>query len=424
MKLVNHLLIRLYGIFFVILIIWSAIYFFIQMKEIHDGVDEGLTNLKQEFILKADQEPGFIEKLSAINLIDVWVEEVTFEEIKDFKEYFTTTKIYFPTEFEKEEVRMLVSAFVCKQNNKCYKIFLFTPSVESDDMIKNILYLIIGLWITISLAFLIAGKITIQNTTKPFYLLLERLKKFQLNSTEMIEFPPTSITEFSDLNKSVSQVLSENIETFKEQKNFLENASHEMQTPLAILVSKLELLMNEKDCSREQLEEMASILEILNRIKRVNSNLLLLSKIKNKQFPENTEVDLSTLIEKISDDMSGLIEYKEIYLNIQKTGTIIANMNPDLAYIMISNLIKNAISHNIREGKILIKIETGKIIFSNDGPPTDNNLDIFERYQSGSKTHSDSSGLGLSIVKIIVELYHFRIHYHYNKMHIITLFIH
>ncbi|MFV0330126.1 MAG: sensor histidine kinase [Dysgonomonas sp.] len=419
MKLSNHLTIRLSGIFILIMLVWSIIYFFFQMTEIYDGIDEGLNNLKQEFIYEANRSPDFVVDMEKHNPLNIIIDKISFEEAKDFKETYTASKVYFITEEEEEEVRMLTTAFFCEQNNQYYKLKIFTSTVESDDLIKSMLYLLIALWVCLALVIILVIKRVIHSSNKPFYQLLHDLKNFKLGDGKMIEFPANNIYEYTELNSSVKDLLEDNINAYNEQKNFIENASHELQTPLSITIGKLELIMNSNKLDQQQLEEMASALNSLNRMKRLNSSLLLLSKIKNKQFSEKEAVDMVKIFEEIANDFEDITNHKEITLTInKKVDTLIVQMNKDLAYILVNNLIKNAVSHNIKKGKIEISIDENSVIITNDGEPV--NTDIFERYVSASKD-TKSSGLGLSIVKSIVELYKFRITHEYKGKHIFKL---
>ncbi len=291
MKLSNHLTIRLSGIFILIMLVWSIIYFFFQMTEIYDGIDEGLNNLKQEFIYEANRSPDFVVDMEKHNPLNIIIDKISFEEAKDFKETYTASKVYFITEEEEEEVRMLTTAFFCEQNNQYYKLKIFTSTVESDDLIKSMLYLLIALWVCLALVIILVIKRVIHSSNKPFYQLLHDLKNFKLGDGKMIEFPANNIYEYTELNSSVKDLLEDNINAYNEQKNFIENASHELQTPLSITIGKLELIMNSNKLDQQQLEEMASALNSLNRMKRLNSSLLLLSKIKNKQFSEKEAVE-------------------------------------------------------------------------------------------------------------------------------------
>jgi signal transduction histidine kinase len=391
------------------------------MKEIHDGIDEGLVNLRQEFIIKANTTPGFIDNMVEYNPLNILVEEISAENALKFKETYSTSKIYFPTELEYEEVRMLTTAFYCSLNNRYYQLQIFTSTVESDDMIKNILYLLIALWLVLSFVFIFVGKQVINKSNKPFRKLLSELEKFQLNNTKMIQFEPTNINEYRQLNQTIENLLRENIQAFVNQKNFIENTSHELQTPLAIAINKMELILNnDKDLNQEQLEEINSALQLLYRMKKLNSALLLLAKIKNKQFADST-IDLFAIFEEVLSNFESLIEYKDITLKIEYEASPVVSMNIDLAYILASNLIKNAIYHNAKDGTITILFAKSSITISNNGQSLgEADEHMFDRYFSTSN-NSQSTGLGLSIVKSIVDRYHFTITYHYTDKHIIKL---
>ncbi|MDU1889406.1 MAG: HAMP domain-containing sensor histidine kinase [Dysgonomonas sp.] len=418
MKLVDFLTIRLSGIFILVMLIWSAIYFVIQMREIHDGIDEGLNNLKQEFIYQANRSPDFVTDMKKHNPLNIHVEQTSEAEAQDFKEIYSTSMVYFVTEEEEEEVRMLTTAFYCVQDGQYYKLKFFTSTVERDDLVKNMLYLIISLWLGLSIAMIVVNKIIINKANKPFYQLLEKLHSFRLDKNQMISFAPSNIAEYKILNDSVKNLLEDNIKVFNEQKNFIENASHEMQTPLAVAMSKLELFMNNEKLSRYQLEEMNTILTSLARMKRLNSTLLLLSKIKNKQFTDNQDIDIVDIFKEVLNNFEDMIEHKELSLTVEGRENLLkVNMNKDLAYIMANNLMKNAVNYNIKGGNIKICFGTDSMTIANNGSPLAEGKDIFQRYVS-----STSSGLGLSIVKTIIEVYNFDITYLYKgDMHIFTL---
>ncbi len=419
MKLVNYLLYRSVGVIFLVIFLWSVAYFFFQMYEIHDGIDEGLLNLKQEFVLDANTSPHFVEDMQKHNPLNIMVEEITQDEALPMREKFYTTQIYFETEQEKEEVRMLETAFYCESNQKYYRLKVFTSTVESDDLIKNILYLQMALLLVLGLLLYFTSRSLLEKIFQPFYKLLEQLKKFKLGKSEMFDLPETSIREFKELNQSVDILLQSNIKTYQDQKTFIENASHELQTPLAVTIGKLELLIGEKNITQEQAKSIATIIEILNRTKRLNSNLLLLSKIKNKQFPESEQLDLSEIFMQVSDEYEDLIHHREITVEISGKEHFIVQMNKDLAFILANNIIKNAIIHNLSGGFIRLIFSEKSIEIRNTGPQPEIN-DIFERYQTQS-AQSQSLGLGLSIVKSIIDLYQMKISYMYENEHIMII---
>ncbi|MDR3189059.1 MAG: HAMP domain-containing histidine kinase [Prevotellaceae bacterium] len=411
MKLINHLIWRITLVFTVVMLFWSACYFVLQMKEIHDGNDEGLTNLKQEFIAKANRLPDFAEKMERETPLNLIVKEISKEEAQRVVENFKTTKVYFPTELEREEVRMLSSAFFCTQNGKYYQIQLFTSTVESDDLIENMLYLLLGLWTALILTLIIVSKIIISRANKPFYRLLSELKKFRLDNNTMVCFPETKIEEYRQLNEAVEELLTKNMEVFTEQKQFIENSSHELQTPLAVVIAKLEMLL-EKCQHREEAAEIAALLNTLNRMKRMNSNLLLLSKIKNSQLPNASVVNLREVVENVLADFEDFAAYKQVTVERRGDFSPSMRMNRDLAHILFSNLIKNAIAHNEAGGKVVVSCEANAITVSNSGNQAVAN--VFSRYRRGGND-KDSCGLGLSIVKSIADLHKLEVAYRFEE---------
>ncbi|MDR2027880.1 MAG: HAMP domain-containing histidine kinase [Prevotellaceae bacterium] len=411
MKLINFLILRITLLFTAVMLFWSAVYFILQMKEIHDGNDEGLTNLKQEFIARANATPGFVETLKDSVLFNLMIKEITREEAESVTENFTTTKIYFATESEKEEVRMLTAAFRCEQNGKYWQLQCFTSTVESDDMIKNMLYLLLGLWTALVSTLAVAGKAVIARTNRPFFQLLDMLKKFRLDDSRMISLPATRIREYVQLNESVKELLENNIRIFTEQKQFIENTSHELQTPLATVTAQMETLLEKYRDDRELAGKIAGILRILSRMKRLNSNLLLLSKIKNKQFTEASAVSLRDVLDTVIADFEDFAAYRQITVEREGEASPILLMNEDLACILFTNLVKNAVVHNVQNGKIIIRYAPNSVTVASSG--NEAIKDVFNRYQS-----EKSSGLGLSIVKSIAGLYGIDLLYRFeNGLH-------
>ncbi|MDR2287331.1 MAG: HAMP domain-containing histidine kinase [Prevotellaceae bacterium] len=421
MKLIDYLISRITLFFTVIMLLWATVYFFLQMKEIHDGIDEGLTNLKQEFIAKANTTSGFTEILKDNTPPNFYIKEIMQEDAETLIENFTTTAIYFPTELEKEEVRMLTTAFRCEQNGKYYQLQFFISTVESNDLTENMLYLLLGLWITLSLTMFVVGKIIITKANKPFYRLLDELKRFNLDNSRMIDFPPVKIREYIQLNNTVRELLEKNMHVFTEQKVFIENTSHELQTPLAIAIAKLENLLEKYRNDETYVKELAGVLDILNRMKRLNSNLLLLSKIKNRQFAESRTVNLRETLEKVIVEFDDLAAYRQITVEQKGNASLVLQINEDLVHILFTNLVKNAIIHNEPNGKISIRYASDTITIANTGNRAA--AKMFDRYQTGASDEK-SSGLGLSIVKTIADLYQIEINYCYDgEMHIFKLSI-
>jgi signal transduction histidine kinase len=205
-------------------------------------------------------------------------------------------------------------------------------------------------------------------------------------------------------------------------KEFNENASHEIQTPLAIIKSKLELLIQGEGLDEEQIGMINSVYEASTRMSRLNQGLLLISKIDNNQFHHTEKVDLQKIMEKTLEHFEEIINLKKIRIIHHFNSPACPQMNPVLAEILISNLISNSIRHNIEEGEILINMNSEGFEITNTGHPTTIPPDeLFRRFRKSERT-SDSVGLGLAIVKKIVQLYQFDIKYEVKEnIHLIKL---
>jgi signal transduction histidine kinase len=294
--------------------------------------------------------------------------------------------------------------------------------VEEDDLVKQLFYSILWLYLGLVITIILFNNFLLKKIWRPFYQLLKQLKKFRLYKPEPIVTIKTGVDEFSLLNETVHKLLQRNIDAYTSQKTFIENAAHELQTPLAISINKLEALAENNQLPEEQLKLLATALDNLERLTRLNKSLLLLSKIENKQFEEETPVDFNQLTKKIVTDFSDQSEFNNLRVTILEKDSCLQKMNADLAAVLVTNLIKNAIIHNNPGGIVQIILHSNSLTVENSGSPAalDEQM-IFSRFHSGEPSQT-STGLGLAIVKAITTLYHFKVAYHYDKKHSITVY--
>ncbi|MEP0481405.1 MAG: HAMP domain-containing sensor histidine kinase, partial [Nonlabens sp.] len=207
-------------------------------------------------------------------------------------------------------------------------------------------------------------------------------------------------------------------ETYEQQKEFIGNASHELQTPLAITINKLELLIEKGRLETDQAEGISEVLQIIERLVKLNKSLLLLTKIENRQFLYNQTISLNEVIDKTIFDLQDISQFKKITISLNDKEDLISIMNPSLANVMISNLLRNAVFHNIPNGHVTVEITKSSIKISNtsDGIELDKDH-IFARFYKPN-SNSKGTGLGLAMVKAIADLYAFDLTYHFeNNLH-------
>ncbi|HZW78127.1 MAG TPA: HAMP domain-containing sensor histidine kinase [Flavobacteriaceae bacterium] len=416
MKLLNHSIKYLSISILIVIGIWGVVFFFNMVEEIKENADEGLENYKNQIIQKIQKADTIIPRLSLEEGFYT-IKEIEKEKAIVFKEVYADTLMMMQDSedgsMELDPVRILTTVF--KNNDHYYELKIINPMVEKDDLIQRLLLNMIWLYAVLIITIVIVNNLVLQRLWKPFYTLLRKIKSYRLGSNLSIPEVKTKTKEFIDLQNAVGTLLRHNIEVFEQQKEFIGNASHELQTPLAIAINKLELLLENEQLQPDQADQVAEVLVIIERLTRMNKSLLLLSKIENKQFPNEQTVLVNTIIKNAMEDMSETALHKNIQFMLQEESEMHLEGNQDLIEILIYNLIRNALFHNKRGGSINIVINQAFLTISNTGEESPLHADrIFKRfYKSGMKT--ESSGLGLAIVSAIAETYNIRIEYSFTE---------
>ncbi|MDQ1265259.1 MAG: hypothetical protein QG635_409 [Bacteroidota bacterium] len=296
-------------------------------------------------------------------------------------------------------------------NGEYFEIVVRNSLIESGDLLA-VITLPIGaiLILTLMLLFYINNRIS-GKLWHPFYKGLEVLKNLTFeNQPEKPLLHNSKISEFKEFNDVILLLIERIRKSYNSLKEFTENAAHEMQTPLAIIQGKFDLLIQNARLSQADTVLISSVSEEVKRLSRLNKTLFLLTKIENRQFAEISSVNLTEDIEKHFNNYSDLIETKQITVSFNLASEIIIIANPALMELLINNLISNSIKHNIEGGKIIVELAYPKLKISNTGLPLESNPgELFERFHKGR--HSSSLGLGLSIVKQICDYYGWRISY-------------
>jgi signal transduction histidine kinase len=299
-----------------------------------------------------------------------------------------------------ESYRVLTSSVMIK--GKPYKLQARISLVESDDLIRTL-----GLTQLVVLIMLLTGMLVInwwnsRTLWSPFYKTVDTLKSFQIEKNTPITVEHSTIKEFNDLNVAIEALTKRDRQVFTSQREFTENAAHEMQTPLAIFQSKVELLMQTKP-SDQQAALIESLLDATSRLNRLNKALLLLARIDNHQFPETETIDVAKatnniLTHYIEEAMSKQMDFKvEVMQPLQVT------FNGSLLDILLSNLVVNAMRHGDAGTQVEILIDQEQWVIKNQARPMSINVgEIFERFRKGTSNQS-SLGLGLAIAKKISD---------------------
>lgn len=332
------------------------------------------------------------------------------------KDSFLYSSYYDTLDAEIEPYRELVVPVTIQGKPYTYKARI--NLVETRDLIKNIVFLF---FTTISILliglFIITKKLS-SSLWKPFYHTLQQIESFEIDKSKPPQFNKTEVEEFNRLNTSIERLIEKNMLIYKSQKEFIENAAHELQTPLAVFQAKIDTLMQRADVSKEQSEILDSLNDSVSRLNRLNKNLLLLSKMENDSYSDKQVVELNDYIKKNLDFFTEQAAAKNLSIIMDLKEKIPLLSNPVLTEVLISNLFLNAIKHNIQGGQITVAVSHNKMTFSNSGKAFP--MEYKRQFTRFSKTNPSEhgTGLGLSIIKKIADLNNWNVTYNFtNDLH-------
>lgn len=413
-----HRTLKTYLIYSIItFLIVSPVFYFVTEKLYLDDADETLQLNKLRF----DKHilPDF-----KIKDIAIWnsynPDNLILKATSIQKDSIFSTITFSEIEQENEPYRVIYAPIIIEK-----KPFQYTERidlVESEDLLFNIALLFIILIALLLIGIMIITNQMSKRVWQPFYHLINQIENFEIDKDVVPHFSSSKIEEFNRLNNSVEKLISRNIVIYKNQREFIDNASHELQTPLAIFRSKIDLLIQREDITQGQAEIISSINRNIDRLVKLNKNLLILSKIDRHKQLEVEEFSLKTLLEKQVNFFSEQANSKQIkfILNVNKDVFVKANKN--LTEIMFSNLLLNAVQHNVEKGTVTVELTSKNVSISN----TSNSHKIskeklFNRFAK-SNQNQQGNGLGLAIVKKIVTHHNWKISYSFsNQTHLFSV---
>lgn len=414
MKLIYRIIIRLSLVLTLVLGVWAVFFYIAMMDEVNDEVDDSLEDYSEAIIIRALAGEELPSANSGSNN-QYFLVEVTKDYADNHEEImYKDSMVYIMEKRETEPARILTTIFK-DDANRYYELTVSTPSIEKDDLKDAIRNWMIFLYVALLLVIITVNVWVFQRNMRPLYVLLHWLDGYRIGNKNEPLKNDTQVTEFRKLNDAAIRQAERSEQLFEQQKQFIGNASHEMQTPLAICRNRLEMMMEDESLTESQMEELMKTHQTLEHITKLNKSLLLLSKIDNGQFTESKELDLNALLKQYLDDYKEVYAYRNIRTEVIENGVFCVRMNDSLAAMLITNLLKNAFVHNVDGGHIRIEITTRHFTFRNTGAAQPlNEARVFERFYQGSKKEG-STGLGLAIVDSICRLQNIGLRYYFEN---------
>ena len=306
-------------------------------------------------------------------------------------------------------------------NNSNYKIEILQSQAQTDLLIWRIVILNVALAMSFFLIIFFLNHLSVKRGLRIFYKTVSKLENYNIGKPELISFENSEIDELNKLTDVFKKMTLKIGNDYKEQKEYTENVSHEIQTPLAIISAKADELLQSENLKKTELEQLEIIMNTTTRLAKINQALILLTKIDNRFYTNEESISLLKLINEKLNFFKDLLSEKKVKVKLDIDSSYTLLMNSYLADTLFLNLIKNAIMHNIVNGEIIIKLDSSTLSIINTGQKLNITGDIFKRFIRSE--NKDSLGIGLSIVKKICGYYSIPISYNFNKDHEFTLIL-
>ncbi|PTB94240.1 hypothetical protein C9994_12290 [Marivirga lumbricoides] len=418
MRLINKITLIFLGVSFIVFLIGGLVTYKVIGDEIKKEEKwfllERLTSTEKYIGRKQPQNPIIRDKVIILPQKD---------SILTDNYIFSDTIVYHRT-LERPELHNKLEVGK-KIEGRFYKITLYDIIIEQDDIIDGIVESLFKTYLILLALVLIMGWILSKRLLIPFEKTLQSIRHFDIKETEPVEFHKTGTKEFKRLNQFIENMSSKIRRDYQSLKEFSENASHEIQTPLSVAKGKLELLQDTPlDENQQQLVKEAQ--KSITNISKLGNMLTLLAKIDNHEFDTRNQINGSEILEEIIEDYKELIYLKGLKLDLDIEEDVQVSINSTLFEILVNNLLKNAIKHNVNtNGYISVEMNRAYLQFKNSGIllKSDPNL-LFGRFKK-ENFKTNSLGLGLSIIKKICEVNNMSIDYSCKEQeHILTVYFH
>lgn len=400
MKLLSYTYRKLALLLFLLMAVWGVLFYYAIIDEVVDETDDTLENYGEILMESALHDPSILETEGSLMSFYKFT-PISEEEGRHYRQVFYDATVYIELEDEDEAVRVMCTAFRMP-DGQYYELKLMISILERDDMVEAMLWYLGALFLLFLICTSIGIQLVLKGVFRPLHRLLDWLHCIQPGKEVPPLDNPTKIREFRQLSDAALDMGNRSYKAYEEQKQFIENASHELQTPLAIVRGKVELLAESEGMTEQQMEQLDEIYATLGRAVKLNKSLLLLSRIENGQYTEMEDVSVDEILDELLPDLMDIYEHKQVRLiRKREEQPFIIRCNHSLAQILVSNLVKNSLLHNREEGELQVLTTPTSLVIKNTGDVPLDGEKLFRRFYHGMDGKKDSTGLGLAIARSI-----------------------
>lgn len=411
MKLILRIALRLSAVLLPLLALWAGLFYYALMGRIREETDDALWDYSELIIqrmLGGERLPQLNE--GSNNSYSITPVDSLYASAHPRLEYYDA-EVYIPEKEETEPARVMTTLFQ-DEDGLYYELKVATPTFEKDELLATIFGWMIFLYLVLLVTVIGITILVFQRSMRPLYDLLKWLDDYRPGGKNRPVPNRTRIEEFRRLNLAAQQAVDRSEALYQQQKQFIGNASHELQTPLAVLSGRLEWLLDHTELTEEQMGEVLQMQRTLKRLSRLNKTLLLLTKIDNHQFPESTTVDIAALVREQQELYCEIFSARDIHWSLSLPETFPVQMNESLASVLVTNLMKNACLHSEPGAEVQVRLENRTLTVSNPGTAPLDQEQVFKRFYQGAKKEG-SNGLGLALVKAVADYYGLPIAYRF-----------
>ena len=400
MKLLSYTYRKLALLLFLLMAVWGVLFYYAIIDEVVDETDDTLENYGEILMESALHDPSILETEGSLMSFYKFT-PISEEEGRHYRQVFYDATVYIELEDEDEPVRVMCTAFRMP-DGQYYELKLMISILERDDMVEAMLWYLGALFLLFLICTSIGIQLVLKGVFRPLHRLLDWLHCIQPGKEVPPLDNPTKIREFRQLSDAALDMGNRSYKAYEEQKQFIENASHELQTPLAIVRGKVELLAYSEGMTEQQMEQLDEIYATLGRAVKLNKSLLLLSRIENGQYTEMEDVSVDEILDELLPDLMDIYEHKQVRLiRKREEQPFIIRFNHSLAQILVSNLVKNSLLHNREGGELQVLTTPTSLVIKNTGDVPLDGEKLFRRFYHGMDGKKDSTGLGLAIARSI-----------------------
>lgn len=409
MHLFSRIARRLAVVLVLLMTLWAALFYYAMVDEIRDEADDALEDyaaLITSRVLAGRELPQSGDGTNnTYTLTPISAQEA---DARPRLEYFDEN-VYIAQKGEEEPARVVKSVFADAEG-QYYELRVATPTFEKEDLFESVLIWIVVLYVTLLIIVLGVTMLIFYGGMRPLYALLHWIDDYTPGCKPQPVPDGGEVEEYRRLGNTLQRAIERSEQTFERQAQFIGDASHELQTPLAVIGNRVEWLLDTQPLTEEQAAELFKIEKTLSHAVRLNKTLLLLTKIDNQQFPESADVDLVELITDCVENYGEVYASRGVSFECDLPSHQMLHINPALASTLVGNLIKNAYIHTAEGGSARITLRDNTLTISNDGSEALDAEHIFDRFYQGQRK-SGSLGLGLALVAAVCRSYSIGISY-------------